>query len=136
MSGIERIIAERKRQVESEGWSAKHDDAHDSEELALAALCYAAPVPIRARLEVPISCGCREADCPHVLSTKTVWRDPWPWDEDWDKRRKHDRIRQLEIAGALIAAEIDRLERKGGSPSKGQPTPRDYQPGPKPGKGE
>jgi hypothetical protein len=28
----------------------------------------------------------------------------------WDKRRKHDRRRKLVIAGALIAAEIDRLD--------------------------
>jgi len=33
--------------------------------------------------------------------------------DDWDLLYKHhgNRIRQLEIAGALIAAEIDRLER-------------------------
>ena len=31
---------------------------------------------------------------------------------EWDKRGKHERIRQLEIAGALLAAEIDRLLRK------------------------
>lgn len=34
---------------------------------------------------------------------------PWPWSDAWDKRKKHDRIRQLSIAGALIAAEINRL---------------------------
>ena len=35
----------------------------------------------------------------------------WPWDKSYNKRHKHNRIRQLEIAGALIAAEIDRLLR-------------------------
>ena len=109
MSGIERITAERKRQIEVEKWSPKHDSQHDLEQLAMAAACYASPIPIRGKLEVPINCGCREAMCPHSHVTKTVWRDPWPWSEEWDKRKKHSRIRQLEIAGALIAAEIDRL---------------------------
>jgi hypothetical protein len=35
--------------------------------------------------------------------------DAWPWSRNWDKRDKHSRTRRLEIAGALIAAEIDRL---------------------------
>ncbi len=36
MSGIERIAAERLRQIEAEGWSARHDDDHDLQELSLA----------------------------------------------------------------------------------------------------
>lgn len=42
-----------------------------------------------------------------------VYFNPWPWPTEWDKRGKHSRHRQLEIAGALIAAEIDRLRRAG-----------------------
>ncbi|HCT33652.1 MAG TPA: hypothetical protein DF966_10890, partial [Sulfitobacter sp.] len=44
----------------------------------------------------------------HVL-----FEDPWPseWDDEWDKRDQLDRRRKLVIAGALIAAEIDRLDR-------------------------
>jgi len=54
--------------------------------------------------------------------------DPWPWFDEvevtrygdglttqvpaWDKRKKHNKLRRLVIAGALIAAEIDRLQRK------------------------
>jgi hypothetical protein len=50
--------------------------------------------------------------------------DPWPWDYHWDKREYNgnvlipadrcpnaERIRMLVKAGALIAAEIDRLLR-------------------------
>jgi hypothetical protein len=111
MSGIERIAAERQRQINKEGWTPEHDDQHDSGELAMAAVCYAAPKQVRMKAEVPVNCGCREAMCPHSNMSKTAWLDPWPWDSEWDKRKKHDRIRQLEIAGALIAAEIDRLER-------------------------
>jgi hypothetical protein len=36
----------------------------------------------------------------------------------WDKREKHSRIRRLEIAGALIAAEIDRLTADGNGENK------------------
>src|SRR5208282_2247295 len=112
MSGVERIAAERKRQMEVEGWTFAHDDLHSDGEIALAAICYASPVPIKAKATLPYNCGCREACCPHSHMTSTQWIDPWPWDEVWDKREKHSRIRQLEIAGALIAAEIDRLERE------------------------
>jgi hypothetical protein len=37
--------------------------------------------------------------------------DAFPWGSCDDKRAKHSRLRQLAIAGALIAAEIDRLSR-------------------------
>jgi hypothetical protein len=48
MTGVELIAAERKRQIESEGWSAKHDDEHCYGELALAAATYATPERYRA----------------------------------------------------------------------------------------
>ena len=34
----------------------------------------------------------------------------WPWDLEWFKPSPYDRIRELVKAGALIAAEIDRLQ--------------------------
>jgi hypothetical protein len=114
MHGLERIAAERKRQTEVEGWTQNHDDQHDNGEMALAAVAYASPLPVKVQGMVASDsdCGCREAACPHTSPFgKKKWIDPWPWDAEWDKRKKHDRIRQLEIAGALIAAEIDRLER-------------------------
>jgi hypothetical protein len=39
----------------------------------------------------------------------TIMAELWPWDESWWK--PGDRIRELAKAGALIAAEIDRLNR-------------------------
>jgi hypothetical protein len=109
-AGVGLISAERERQVSQEGWSAEHDDAHDGNQIAMAAACYASPVPLKAKILV--NCGCRSAgDCPHVFG-KEEWVDAWPWDKEFDKRGKHDRIRQLVIAGALIAAEIDRLNRE------------------------
>jgi hypothetical protein len=99
MNGIDLIVAERKRQIEKEKFDSTHDSQHESKELAWAAVCYAAPEPIY-RCELPFG--------PRAGYTFT---DPWPdwWDPEWDKREKHSDIRRLVIAGALIAAEIDRL---------------------------
>jgi len=94
--GVRRIAAERQRQIESEGWTPEHDNTHHRDQLAWAAVCYAAPAAIR-----------REARHPN----RTVFLDPWPWSTKWDKRGRTDRVRDLEKAGALIAAEIDRLLR-------------------------
>jgi hypothetical protein len=93
MNGIERIAAERQRQIEVEGWTPEHDDQHINEELASAAAYYALPSAERKDLE------------------STVAVDLWPWDSRWCKLTPDDRIRELEKAGALIAAEIDRLRR-------------------------
>ena len=98
MAGIGDIAAERQRQVEGEGWTPKHDDQHPNGELVFAAVAYAAPEPVYRK---------RGDDL------QVTYRDsfPWEWDPKWDKRDKHDRRRQLLIAGALIVAEIDRIDR-------------------------
>ena len=114
MNGIELIAQERERQVSQEGWTPGHDDQHMQSELAWAATCYAAPGEIRTQRASPPACDCRSVgECSHgpLSAPKWRWLDPWPWDAEWDKRHKHDRIRQLAIAGSLIAAEIDRLKR-------------------------
>jgi len=99
VNGVERIAAERKRQIEVEGWTAEHDEEHEDGELALAASLYAAPDHVRL-FDVMGS----------LKAGYFRFEDPWPWNKDWDKRKKHSRMRRLEIAGALIAAEIDRLQ--------------------------
>ena len=118
MTGIELIDIERKRQMAEERWSSEHGGEYVDGELALAAVCYATPVQLYVKDE--------QAMC---LS----FNDPWPasWDAGWDKRfsygeRKGDprnrvpdpatyadeeRLDLLVKAGALIAAEIDRLQR-------------------------
>lgn len=95
MTGVELIAQERERQINKEGWTPEHDDDHELGEMAVAAACYAV-----SGLEV-------------IVATKDSINgvDAFPWDPSWDKRNKHDRKRQLVIAGALIAAEIDRLIR-------------------------
>jgi hypothetical protein len=84
-------MEERKRQVDEEGWTPDHDAEHDTEALAYAATCYATP-----------------ADDRHHFDRESV-PSAWPWADRFWKPTPDDRVRELVKAGALIAAEIDRL---------------------------
>ncbi len=88
MNGAQLIATERRRQIKVEGWTARHDDGHAYGELALAAQCYA-------------ESELRKGGDPERA---------WPWNLEWWKP-SNDPIRNLVKAGALIAAEIDRLQR-------------------------
>jgi hypothetical protein len=90
MNGIERIAAERRRQIEEEGWDQNHDAQHTDDSLAMAACYYALPDSFDDE-----------------LTADSIW--PTSWAQAWRKKFNKNRVRQLEIAGALIAAEIDRL---------------------------
>ena len=104
-SGIERIAAERQRQVDEEGWTAEHDARHAQGQLAEAAACYAIPDGSRDM----VRCSSRSfGDPPDRGDAHWVQPRRWPWEGEWWKP-SGDRIRDLEKAGALIAAEIDRL---------------------------
>jgi hypothetical protein len=152
VAGIEAIVEERARQLTDEGWDAEHDDGHRSGELAMAAACYAVPLPITA-----------QDTTGGVVSV-------WPFEQKWDKRLPrtrpagpcpHDtdgdgncgqrrcpwcgplteparrmafralvapggdevsqRVHELAKAGALIAAEIDRLTRTADGPREPDP---------------
>ena len=107
VSGIERIAAERQRQIELEGWTPEHDDQHDSGELAQAACVYATDPATRAAIMLT-------PDGEANVNIPGSGYEPrhWPWD-GWWKPEPNDRIKELAKAGALIAAEIDRLERGG-----------------------
>jgi hypothetical protein len=95
MSGTELITAERQRQVDVEGWTPEHDDGHSSGELSNAARAYTKVAAFQVRGRVPSMMPPLE----------------WPWGiDDWWKPSP-DPIRNLVKAGALIAAEIDRLQR-------------------------
>lgn len=80
------VLAERQRQISAEGWTPEHDDEHGDGSMALAASCYACA-----------SAGFDDAA-----------RD-WPWSDDWFKPSSPRR--DLIKAGALILAEIERLDR-------------------------
>ncbi|AVK02251.1 hypothetical protein [Pseudomonas aeruginosa] len=87
------VQAERRRQVEAEGWTPEHDDEHSHGQIARAAACYAlagssAPNDGTAALLVSLA---------------------WPWDEQWWKPTSARR--DLVKACALALAEIERLDR-------------------------
>lgn len=85
------LLAERARQVQEEGWTPEHDDEHSCGEMAEAAACYAASA------RVPTSTKRRQ--CPGY----------WPWAAKWWK--PSDQRRDLIKAGALILAELERIDR-------------------------
>lgn len=94
---LDLIAEERQRQIEREGWTPEHDDRHRRGDLAIAAACYAV-AHTDARVTHP------DAD--------EEGGDYFPWAKKYDKRQKHDTKRALVIAGALIVAELERMERK------------------------
>lgn len=92
-SGADLIAAERRRQMEAEGYSPEHDDKHKPEEFTMAAISYALPEWMR-----------------WTYKGECEW---WPFEKDSFKPSPDDRVRELVKAGALIAAEIDRIQRTG-----------------------
>ena len=96
---IELIAAERDRQVNVEGWTIEHDEEHDKGELAIAAACYALAGLHRRT-------GFDEGGGTYVPVI-------WPWERAAWKPTPDDRIRELVKAGALIVAEIERLQWEG-----------------------
>ena len=83
-------------QVAVEGWTPEHDDEHDDHEISKAARCYI-----------------RHAEQPERRWPKGIAPFVWPRDSGWWKPSP-DPVRNLVKAGALIAAEIDRLQRAHG----------------------
>lgn len=103
-SAPERALAlireERERQVYAEGWTPAHDDQHATGELADAAAAYA-----HAGDHSPVN--------PEDGYGTDLGRVLWPWDRASFKPGAHRR--NLVRAGALIVAELERLDRLAGS---------------------
>lgn len=103
IDGAASIVRERQRQIAEERWSAEHDDRHTRSELALVACAYALP---------------KSYNLDGLMVTPQRLYDLAWWDQKWFKRsdkfdaRPESMIPNLVKAGALIAAEIDRLERR------------------------
>lgn len=104
------VLLERLRQVEKEGWTPEHDDEHDSGELAAAGAAYAL----------------HAADHLHAHSQGDGGNEApifWPWQDGVCGRGEGPEKtepawwkpgtprRDLVKAGALILAEIERLDR-------------------------
>lgn len=91
--GLVDVATERARQIHIEGFDAENDALYTNNELVDAAITYATPDEMRMKFPggVPMT---------------------WPWDPEWFKPgdgSKEGRLRELTKAGALIVAEIDRL---------------------------
>lgn len=83
------VLAERQRQQLAEGWTTEHDDDHSCGEMALAASSYA-------------QYAHRKPIAPAIPFN-------WPWEPEWFKQQGPRR--DLVKAGALILAEIERIDR-------------------------
>ena len=83
-TGIQLITEERQEQIEKHGWTSKHDDQHKASELISASL--------------------------FVITLQDQFKQ-YGFEEFerrmWDKTQTE----RYTVAGALIAAEIDRLQR-------------------------
>jgi hypothetical protein len=103
-NGIELIAEERQRQIEKEGWSFEHDAMHDSDELAFAAVAYALPYET-------VDLGDDDTLVnPVIVKIRRI--KFWPWEWNFWRPSPKNRVRELVKAGALIAAEIDRIQAK------------------------
>lgn len=97
------LIAERRRRQIDLGYTPEHDRHHVTGSLIQAAVCYATPATHRTWRSGP-----RQGD--HFKTVPATW----PWDSDSWRPSPDDRVKELAKAGALIAAEIDRLLALGG----------------------
>ena len=93
------VLAERRRQIEVEGWTSEHDDEHSDGDIASAASAYAL-----ASADALI--GLSQGDDGY----KTTPPGMWPWIHQWWKPGTPRRM--LVKAGALILAAIEREDRK------------------------
>jgi hypothetical protein len=86
------VLAERRRQVEQEGWHPDQDDDYEDGQLSMAAACYA------------------------MQGNALNYGPPedWPWDKEWWKPT--DDRRNLVKAAALILADIERIDRATAAP--------------------
>jgi hypothetical protein len=94
-TGIEIIAKERKRQIEEEGYTSENDDKEFYDDLSDAAAIYAMNKGDRTLM---------------IEDGDSIINTIWPWDIKYYKPT-NNRIHELAKAGALIAAEIDKLLR-------------------------
>jgi hypothetical protein len=99
-TGVELIAEERQRQIEKEKFSIQHDakvyTGGNENDLCFAAVSYALPENLKTEWQ--------KKNVGHRSNF-------FPWTKTWWKPSPENRIRELTKAGALIAAEIDRINR-------------------------
>lgn len=102
-TGLQLITEERNAQRVR--WSEVHDDSHVYGELSMAAAAYAQVA----------SAQMRGASAEEFTADMMIGEGDWPFEADaWKPREAID---NLVRAGALIAAEIDRIQRAAGPDS-------------------
>lgn len=95
------VAAERRRQVEVEGWTAEHDDEHVPGDLSRAGACYALAAAARNLRETGLT------ELADNIEAAIRWL--WPWHRSWWKPQDN---RRDEIRGtALIIADLDLMDR-------------------------
>jgi hypothetical protein len=92
------VLAERRRQIDAEGWTPEHDDEHSHGEMARAAAAYAMAAAADASEHISV-----------VGYLDLAAHKVWPWDRKWWKPTtpRCDLVK----AAALILAEIERRDR-------------------------
>lgn len=117
MSALDEIAAERRRQVEVEGWHPDHDDIHNRGQMAAAAGCYALAstwddgAMFATVSRYPARHGASGRNFGHLTAASVFWPWDWKW---WKPRSKRENLIR---AAALIVAEIERLDRSGQGPT-------------------
>ncbi len=93
------VAAERRRQIDVEGFDRRHDDSQGAHELVRAGASYAI-------------LAAAAAGTPYLLaeSMRAVVGWLWPWAPHWLKP-KHRR-RSLIVAIALLVAAVERIDRE------------------------
>jgi hypothetical protein len=102
------IAAERRRQIEDEGFNAAHDDKYIDGELSRAAACYALATSANNATRHTLAAFARFGGG-YPGDGVIFFRRAWPWLEQWWKPRT--RREDLVRAGALIVADIERIDR-------------------------
>lgn len=87
-NAVQSVIAERQRHQSAEGWTPEHDDQYSKSQLLWASSCYVLNA-IHPFNRIPFG---------------------WPWTPEWWKPTNPRR--DLVKAGALILAEIERIDRQ------------------------
>jgi hypothetical protein len=95
------VASERRRQIEVEGWTPEHDNENSRGEMAAAAAAYAHAAE---RSVHPLN---KKTGHGYETQPPNIW--PSCWSDDWWKPAEPRRM--LLKAGALILAEIERLDR-------------------------
>ena len=95
VDAVQKFVGERIRQIEEENFTYENDDKYKNGELAQAAAAYAAHASLCETVR-------------QFASVPPMW--PVSWDRSWWKPTTPER--DLAKAGALIVAELQRLDRK------------------------